>query len=128
MKNTNGFNYDHVFELVNENNILKWFREKLGMSEQQIEDQMQKFNKNPDIFDEFKYAFFALTNSDFKPTILDFAVNEPVRVQDYSAYDLFNHFEEKLTTLDVFNLMISMREVPCIALVLEQAGVRKISC
>lgn len=128
MKNTNGFNYDHVFECVNENDILKWFREKLGMSEQQIEEQMQKFNKNPDIFDEFKYAFFALINNDFKPTILDFAVNESVRVQNFSAFDLFYHFEEKLTTLDVFNLMISMREVPYIALVLEQAGVRKISC
>lgn len=125
MKNTNGFNYDYVFEWTKENDIVKYFRDILGMSDHQIDQQLRKFKSYPDIYDEFKYAYATLPHAEFKPTILDFAVNEPVREQGYSAFELFEHFEGKVSTLDVFNMLIALREYPCVALALADAHVRK---
>lgn len=112
MTNSNGFNYDEFLQQVKDIDVQTYLQQDLEMSNELVKEQMESFKRNSDIYDEFKYAFFNLRNHNFESTCLDFAVNEPVEEQGYTAYDLYHKFGERILPIGIFNLLISLREKP----------------
>lgn len=115
--------YNEFINQIDDNQIKEYLKQQQSMLHTQkykiienrdmlVNQTMEKFKRNPDIYDELKYAFFNLKNHDFEADILCFAVEEPVMEQGYTSYDLYHKFGNKISTVDIFELLVSLRENP----------------
>lgn len=129
MKNTNGFNYNVFTDTVSDEDVVEYLRVQFKNNEEYVQEQMERFKRNEDIYEEFKYSFFNLKNAydghDVYDDPLIYAVNEPVREQGYSTFDLFLNYETALTPLGIYNLLISLRENPKVTAMFIEGGLIK---
>lgn len=129
MKNTNGFDYNVFTDTVLDEDVIEYLRVQFKNNEEYVQEQMERFKRNEDIYEEFKYSFFNLKNAynghDVDDDPLIYAVNEPVREQGYSAFDLFLNYETALKPLGIYNLLISLRENPKVTAMFIETGLIK---
>lgn len=116
--------YSEVINEVNDNEIKEYIKQQLMLYtpeivkgiEQDYDNQamgmMKRLKRNPDIYDEFKYAFYNMKNHNYEADILCFAVEDPVTEQGYRSYDLYHEFGNKISPIGIFDLLISLREEP----------------
>ena len=107
MKNDNTFNYDDILSQVTDEEIIRYLKEVCKMTDELIKEQIEKFKQHNDIYEEFKYWFFGFKHGD---DTINYAVNEPVTEQGYTAYSLHHEFGDKIMPIGIFNLLISLRE------------------
>lgn len=95
---------------ISNKEIENYLKNDLEMSQELVNGQMQRFKRNEDIFDEFKYWFYNFKNGHNDAS--NFVVENPVEVQGYTAYILYEKFGDRLHGIGIFNLLISLRENP----------------
>lgn len=110
--------FDEIITEVNDKEITEYIKQQLMFTpgvEQNCDDlvnqTMERFKRNPDIYNEFKYAFWNIKNYNFA-NILCFAVEDPVVEQGYRSSNLFYRFGNKISPIGIFDLLISLREKP----------------
>lgn len=116
--------YNEVINEVNDNEIKEYVKQQLMLYTPEIvkgieqnydglvDQTMERFKRNSDIYDEFKYAFYNMKNHNYEADILCFAVEDPVTEQGYRSYDLYHEFGNKISPIGIFDLLISLREEP----------------
>lgn len=100
--------YAIYIDEISDNEIVDYLKNELKMSQELANEQMQRFERNEDIFDEFKYWFYNYKN-DNKNTI-SFEVENPVEIQGYTASILYQKFGDRLRGIGIYNVLISLRE------------------
>ena len=103
-------NFASCIEKISDNEIVDYMKNSLEMSQELADRQMELFKRNKDIFDEFKYWFYNFKNGHNDAS--NFVVENPVEVQGYTAYILYQKFGDRLRGIGIFNLLISLRENP----------------
>ena len=116
--------YSEIINEINDNEIKEYIKQQLMLDTPEIvkgieqnydglvNQTMERFKRNPDIYDEFKYAFYNMKNHNYESDILCFAVEDPVTEQGYRSYDLYHEFGNKISPIGIFDLLISLREEP----------------
>lgn len=115
--------YDEFISQITDESVKKHLKEDLGWDNKRISKQIQRFNKNQDIYDEFKYVLFNYLVRKEDNDTLSYAVEEPVEILGYTARDLCYKFSgynpfNKVTQeykgqkkdAEVFDIMIELRE------------------
>lgn len=110
MKNDNTFNYDDILSQVTDEEIIRYLKEVCKMTDELVQEQIERFKQHNDIYQEFKYAYFNIKNHNNTADLLCFAVNEPITEQGYTAYSLYHRFGGSIMPIGIFNLLISLRE------------------
>lgn len=121
--------YNQFIKDITDNDVFQYLVIELGQSEKIARNQMAKFIRNQDIYDEFKYCYFNLINDD-TDCALNYAVEEPVEIEKWTASLLYSTFgnneygehKGKLSPLGIFNMLISLREHPQDTLAYIKAG------
>lgn len=99
--------YD-VVKTITDDEVLQYFK-KIGMSDKNANWQLERFKKNADIYEEFKYAFYAYKNGS-SYSAMDFGYDEPITESGWNAYDLCLKFGYRLDRVEVCNTLIDLRE------------------
>lgn len=107
MKNDKTFNYDDILSQITDEEIIAYLKQNCEMDDKFVQLQMEKFKQHNDIYEEFKYWFFGFKHGDDS---INYAVNEPVTEQGYTASYLNYKFGDKIMPIGIFNLLISLRE------------------
>ena len=107
MKNNRTYHYEEIINIIKDEEVEVYLKDICKMSNELVKRQIERFKRHKDIYGEFKYWFLRFKHGD---DTINYAVDEPVTEQGYTAYSLYQEFGNNIMPIGIFNLLISLRE------------------